>query len=156
MKALCIRRIVLASIAPVLPRCAVAGMLALCALTNHAATAEPPDAHGILVMLRMPADHHRPDAAYGGGYGDPLTGAARRRMARGIARRYGLELVGDGWEMPLLGLDCYLMRVRPDEMVEAAMKRIADDPQIVWSEPMGVYQAEAAGATYPLAVRGNP
>jgi len=127
-----------------LRRCAAAivGLLAMAASPACAAPTEPSGDHGILVMLRMPQDHHRPDAAYGGDYGDQFTVAARRRMAHRIARRYGLEYAGDGWEMPLLGIDCYVMRVRADEMIETAMKRIAGDPEIVWSQPMHVYQAQ--------------
>ena len=130
-----------------LRRCAVvvAGALALGASSAQAASTPPPGDHGILVMLRMPLDHHRPDAAYGGDYGDQFTVAARRRMAQRIARRYGLEFIDDGWPMPLLGVDCYVMRVRPDEMIETALKRIAGDPEIVWSQPMQVFRTEGAG-----------
>lgn len=122
----------------------VAGVLALGALPARAAPTVPAGGQGILVMLRMPLDHHRPDAAYGGDYGDQFTVAARRRMAQRIARRYGLEFVDDGWPMPLLGVDCYVMRVRPDEMIETALKRIAGDPEIVWSQPMQVFRTEGS------------
>ena len=122
------------------------GVFVLGALPVRAAPTEPSGGQGILVMLRMPLDHHRPDAAYGGDYGDQFTVAARRRMAQRIARRYGLDYVGDGWEMPLLGVDCYVMRVRPDEMIETAMKRIAGDPEIVWSQPMHVFSAQGSGS----------
>jgi hypothetical protein len=99
----------------------------------------------ILVMLRIPPDHHRSNASYGGDYGDQFTITIRRRVAQRIARRYGLEFVGDGWQMPLIRVDCYVMRVRPGELIESAMKRIAGDPEIVWSQPMHVYQAQASG-----------
>jgi hypothetical protein len=96
----------------------------------------------ILVMLRIPPDHYRPNATYGGDYGDQFTIASRRRLAQRIAHRYGLEFVGDGWQMPLLGVDCYVMRVRSGETLEDAMRRISRDPEIAWSEPMHVYQAQ--------------
>ena len=106
----------------------------------------------ILVMLRIPPDHHRPGASYGGDYGNEITIAQRRRLAQNIAQHYGLGFVGDGWQMPLLGLDCYVMQVGPDETVSSAMKRIAADPDILWSEPMQVYEAKAA----PPAADNDP
>jgi hypothetical protein len=130
-----------------LRRCAVlaAGLLALDVATSQAAPApstatEQTAERQILVMLRLPPDHHRPSATYGGDYGDQATVTVRLRLARNIARRYGLEFVGEGWQMPLLGVDCYLMRAPPGETAVIAMKRIAGVPEIVWSEPMHVYQ----------------
>ena len=127
------------------------GVLALGLTMAEAAT--PPAAapalqtsgREILVMLRIPPDHYRPNSTYGGEYGDQFTIAARRSLAQRIARRYGLEFIGEGWQMPLLGVDCYVMRVPTDETLENAMKRISRDPEIAWSEPMHVYQAQAAG-----------
>ena len=100
----------------------------------------------ILVMLRIPPDHYRPNASYGGDYGDQFTIASRRRLAERIAHRYGLEFVGDGWQMPLLSVDCYVMRVKAGESLESAMRRISRAPEIAWSEPMHVYQAQQSGA----------
>ena len=131
----------------------LAGVLALGLATAWAAAppaaaqaeqAEQAGGREILVMLRIPPDHYRPNSSYGGEYGDQFTIAARRRLAQRIAHRYGLDFVGDGWQMPLLGVDCYVMKVRPDETLESAMKRISRDPEIAWSEPMHVYQAQAA------------
>ena len=115
----------------------------------------------ILVMLRIPPDHYRPTATYGGDYGDQATIAARRRLAERIARRHSLDFVGDGWQMPLLGLDCYVMRVHADETVDGAIKRISRDPEVAWSEPMHVYQTQAAAAApsrapNPGANEGDP
>ncbi len=101
----------------------------------------------ILVMLRIPPDHHRPNSTYGGEYGDQFTIAARRGVAQKIARRYGLEFIGDGWQMPLLGIDCYVMRAPTAEALEGAMMRISRDSEIAWSEPLHVYQAQAAAAS---------
>ena len=130
----------------------LAGVLALGFATAEAAP--PPDAapiaqtsgREILVMLRIPPDHYRPNSTYGGEYGDQFTIAARRSLAQKIARRYGLEFIGDGWQMPLLGVDCYVMRAPAGETLESAMKRISRDPEIAWSEPMHVYQAQAAAS----------
>ena len=132
----------------------LAAGLALSLGAAHAApaAASPPvgaasvqgDAREILVMLRIPPDHYRPNASYGGEYGERSTITARRRVAEKIAHRYGLEFVGDGWQMPLLGLDCYVMRVRQEETLDSAIKRIARDPEIAWSEPMHLYQTQAS------------
>lgn len=109
-------------------------------------TAAAPVEHRVLVMLRIPPDHRRSNATYGGEYGDAFTIEVRKRLAQRIAQRNGLEFVGDGWQMPLLSVDCYVMRVRADETVESALKRVSADPDVVWSEPMHIYQAQAAKA----------
>ena len=103
------------------------------------------DGREILVMLRIPPEHYRPNASYGGDYGDRSTITTRRRLAERIARHYRLEFIGDGWQMPLLGLDCYVMRVRQDETLDSAMKRIARAPEVAWTEPMHLYQTQASG-----------
>jgi len=109
----------------------------------------------ILVMLRLSPDHYRPNSSYGGDYGDRATGNARRRLAQRIAKRNGLELVETGWPMPLLGIDCYVMRVPGDAAVDAAIARVAADPQVAWSQPMQLYRARADSdplfATQPAA-----
>jgi len=115
-----------------------------------AARAEPPGraelspapaAGDILVMLRLSPEHLRPDGDYGGDYGDGLGRNARRRLAGKVARRHGLEFVGDGWPMPLLGLDCYVMRVPANADVEAAAAEVSRDPRVAWSQPLHVFQA---------------
>lgn len=95
----------------------------------------------ILVMLRLSADHYRPDAGYGGAYGDGLMRAARRGAALRIAKRHQLDLV-DGWAMPLMGLDCYVMRVRPGTAIDAAISQVSRDPGVAWSEPMQVFKTQ--------------
>ncbi|MBB2173097.1 S8 family serine peptidase [Gluconacetobacter asukensis] len=102
------------------------------------------NARQILVMLRIPPDHHRPSASYGGDYADAFTIAAQRRRAEDIAHRYGLAFVGNGWQMPLLGVDCYVMQVGPGDTVETAIKRISDDSNVLWSQAMHLYRAEAS------------
>jgi hypothetical protein len=154
-------------------RCAVQAALLFCLVlpatgvaagAPDASSGRSPDALGgrsldaaargrqFLVMLRIPPDHHRPSASYGGDYGDDFTIALRRRLAQRIARRNGLAFIGDGWQMPLLGLDCYVMQAGPDETVSSAMKRIAADPDVLWSEPMQVYVAKAS----PPAAENDP
>src|SRR4051794_31552478 len=75
------------------------------AAAQGASTARPE--RQILVMVRHPPDHYRPNGAYGGGYGDELARSAREREAQRIAGRYGLALV-DAWPMPMIGYDCFV------------------------------------------------
>ena len=100
----------------------------------------------ILVMLKVAPEHLRVGTAYAGasasgGYGDTSAQAARRRTAEGIARKNGFTLV-DGWPMPLLGVDCYVMRLSPGLSVDAAIAQVSRDPRVAWSEPMALYQAQ--------------
>jgi hypothetical protein len=103
------------------------------------ATANVAPARQILVMLKAPPQHFRPGSSYGGSYGDTASLAMRNRTARGIARKNGFTLV-DGWPMPLLGVDCYVMRVADGESIAAAIERVSRDPNVAWSEPMQLYQ----------------
>jgi subtilisin family serine protease len=94
----------------------------------------------ILVMLRLPPAHYRPDSAYSGGYGDRASLAARRRIALDIARRNHLELV-DSWPMPLVGVDCFVMQIRPGDTQEAVVARVARNRNVVWAEPLRLYRS---------------
>jgi subtilisin family serine protease len=121
------------------------GVIALGVMTpGHAQ--EPPEADAdrqILVMLKMAPPHYRPGAAYGGSYGDGAAMAARRRLAAGIARRNGLTLV-DGWPMPLIGVDCYVMRVPDGMAVDAAIAQVSKESAVSWSQPLQTYQARGS------------
>jgi subtilisin family serine protease len=97
----------------------------------------------ILVMLKMAPPHYRPGGSYGGSYGDTTAMAARRRLAVGIARRNGLKLV-DGWPMPLIGVDCYVMRVPDGMAVDAAIALVSKEPGVAWSQPLQTYQARGS------------
>lgn len=97
----------------------------------------------ILVMLKMAPPHFRPGGSYGGSYGDTTAMAARRRQAAGIARRNGLKLV-DGWPMPLVGVDCYIMQVPDGMAVDAAIAQVSREPGVAWSQPLQVYQARGS------------
>jgi len=94
----------------------------------------------ILVMLRLAPPHYRPNSSYGGDYGDGASRAARRRIALQIAHQNRFELI-DGWPMPLVGVDCYVMRVPADVTVETAIAQVSKDPSVTWSEPMRVFRA---------------
>lgn len=103
----------------------------------------------ILVMLKMGPPHFRPGSSYGGSYGDATAMAARRRVAMGIARRNGLTLV-DGWPMPLLGVDCYVMGVPDGMKLDDAIASVQKEPGVAWSQPLQVY--EARGSPKPTAL----
>jgi subtilisin family serine protease len=96
-------------------------------------------ARQILVMLKAPPQHFRPGSSYGGSYGDTASLAMRNRTARGIARKNGFTLL-DGWPMPLLGVDCYVMQVADGQSIAGAIERVSRDPNVAWSEPMQLYQ----------------
>jgi hypothetical protein len=139
----------------VIPRAVARWLTALAMLAALLAAAPSPartaavapagiESREILVMLRLSPDHFRPGAAYGGDYGDGLTSSARRRAARAIAHRNGLDLMEDGWPMPLMGLDCYVMRVPPELSIDAAIAQVSRDPQVVWSQPMQVYRTRGS------------
>jgi hypothetical protein len=103
-------------------------------------TTSPNDPAGeVLLLLRLPPDHFRPENAYSGGYGDGAAHAARRRVAAALARQHGLTLVTD-WPMPLLGVDCYAMRVPPTQSPERVAQELSRDPQVAWAQVTNVYR----------------
>ena len=132
----------------------LACLLALCALacTLPRASAGPPDphaearagAHQVLVMLRMPSPHFRPDGAYGGGYTDDGTRAARRRVARELAAAYGLRVVDD-WPMPAIGIDCFVMEDMGAGPVERLLDTLAHDPRVAWAQAIQEYRGLDGG-----------
>jgi hypothetical protein len=97
----------------------------------------------ILVMLRLAPAHFRPDSGYSGGYGDGQSRMARRRIAQQIARKNRLELI-DGWPMPLLGVDCFVMRIPANMSIDAAIASVSRDPMVIWSERMQIYRTRGA------------
>lgn len=103
------------------------------------------DAREVLVLLRAPPPHFRPNAAYGDAYDDTLGRGARHRIAARLARAHGLTLVTD-WPMPLLGLDCYVMAAPAGHSAAEEAALLARDPGVAWSEPMHVYRGEGAVA----------
>ena len=105
--------------------------------------------HDILVMIRLSPDHYRPGASYGGDYGDRQASAARRRLAQQIAHRHNLNLVDDGWPMPLVGLDCYVMAVPADRSVEGVVAEVSKEPQVAWSQPVQTFQAQGGAERTP-------
>lgn len=131
--------------------------MAWTACAGFAATSAPAAAvdagQEVLVLVRLPPNHYRPDVDYGGGYADDLSRQAQRRLAGRIAHAHGLILVDD-WPMPLIGLDCFVMAApRGPQGLEQATAALARDPGVAWTEPMHLYHAQG-GAT--AAGRGDP
>jgi subtilisin family serine protease len=101
-------------------------------------------------MLRLPAPHFRPDASYGGNYVDDGSRSARRRIAEELAQRHNLKLL-NGWAMPALGLDCYVLEAAEGEPTERISALLARDPRVEWAQPMGVFHGlDGADPLYPV------
>jgi subtilisin family serine protease len=130
-------------------------LLLVAHLWVHAAPddAMPPSPAGaaqVLLLLRMPPDHFRPEGAYSGGYGDAAAHAARRRVAAALAREHGLTLATD-WPMPLLGVDCYAMAVPPAQSPERVVEDLSRDPRVEWAQVVNVYRTRGHNdPLYPL------
>jgi subtilisin family serine protease len=124
-----------------------------------AANRPPPNVdRQILVMLRLAPEHFHTNGNYsGGGYGDATARSGRERMARGIARKYGLTLVDD-WPMPMIGVDCYVMAVPDGRSTSAAAEQVSHDSDVSWAEPVALYtsRGEAAPGENDPLFRAEP
>jgi len=115
-----------------------------------AAVSAPAPARQVLLLLRLPPEHYRPENAYSGGYGDGPAHGARRRMAAALAREHGLTLVTD-WAMALLGLDCFVMVVPDDQLPADVARVLSQDPRVAWAQPMNLFRAQGHDdPLYPL------
>lgn len=117
------------------------------AWAKDAAPAARPEQQ-VLILLRLPPTHFRPNANYSDSYGDGASRVARKRIADGIARAHGLKVVA-GWPMPLLGLDCFVMSVPEGQSPEQVAEALSHDRAVEWSEPMHVYAAEGQAVARP-------
>ena len=122
-----------------------AGSFAPAAATGNTASAAPE--RQILVMVKHPADHYRATGGYGGSYGDELGRSARERLARRIARQYGLTL-NDDWAMPMIGVDCFVMLVPDGRTTVAAAEQVSHDADVEWAEPVELYAAHGTAAAH--------
>jgi subtilisin family serine protease len=93
----------------------------------------------ILVMLRLPPPHFRPDADYASGYPLLFGHNARRRIAEELADEHNLKLIAD-WPMLALGVDCFVMEVQTDRATAPLLERLAQDPRVESVQPMNVFQ----------------
>jgi hypothetical protein len=94
----------------------------------------------ILVMLRLPPSHFRPDASYAGSYDSHFGRDARRRIAAQLAGEHGLRLVTE-WPMPVLGVDCFVMEVPSDGSPAHVVERLSSDPRIESAQSMNLFHA---------------
>lgn len=99
----------------------------------------------ILVMIEQPPNRLRPGAAYSSGYGSAQTKAARERLGRALAKKYGFTFV-ELWPMPLIGLDCFIVEYSKNYTADEAAKMMSSDPAVEWAEPMEVYETLASAA----------
>src|SRR5258706_14312228 len=106
-------------------------------------TAAPASAaQELLVMVRMPPAHFRPDVSYGEGYRAPSAHEARRRIAADIARTYNLQMTSD-WPMPALGVECFVMRVPAGQSVSGLVSAIGQDPRAAWAQTVQPFHGMA-------------
>lgn len=118
---------------------------AIGAAETPAATDNSPAERKVLVMLRLPAPHFRPDASYGGRYIDDGGRSARRRIAEDLAQLHGLKLVSD-WPMPTLGVDCYVMEYGDADTGERIAAALSHDPRVEWAQPVALFRGMGAAA----------
>ncbi len=116
--------------------------LAACTTVNSRPVETVPT-HGsaerqILVMLRLPPPHFRPDESYSGGYDAHFGRDARHRIAEQLASEHGLKLVAE-WPMPSLGVDCFVMEVPPNDSPSNLAERLSADPRIESVQPVNLF-----------------
>lgn len=123
-----------------------------------AARSAAPAPHGqeqakgqVMAMLHLPAPHYRAGAGYTGSYANDPGRIGRRRIAQELARKHGLELVDD-WPMPLLGVDCYVFALAPDQDPVRVSELLASDTRVEWAQPVTAFHmlGLASGGSDPL------
>jgi hypothetical protein len=95
------------------------------------------ETRSVLLMLRLPGIHYRPDAAYGAGY-NGAGALSRRRLARVLAREHALVL-REGWPMPALGVDCFVLVAADANAATRAAQALASDPRVESAQPMQLF-----------------
>jgi subtilisin family serine protease len=117
----------------------LAALLLFClAWQAHAQSRDDPiETRSVLLMLRLPSTHYRPDAAYGAGYSG-AGGNSRRRLARVLAHEHALALRED-WPMPALGIDCFVLVAADSAAATRAAQALARDPRVESAQPMQLF-----------------
>ena len=92
----------------------------------------------ILVMLRAAPPHFRPDAAYAAVYDSRVRQGAQRRIAERLARQHALEVI-EGWPMPALGVDCFVLESATPAGIDAAVEAIGRDARVESVQAMNVF-----------------
>jgi len=136
-------------------RLVVLALLLLIGVACHAQSSESNERAAqvdrqILVMLRLPPQHFRPDASYAGGYDVRAGREARRRTAAALARAHNLALVAD-WPMPALGVDCYVMEAAAGANPVQVADAVSQDKRTEWAQPMRLFRSMGHNdPLYPL------
>lgn len=116
------------------------------AASLEAATAE----RQILVMLRLPPPHFRPDLSYLGSYDARSGRAGRVRVAAALAARFKLQIV-DNWPMSSLGVDCFVMEAGSGVPIGPLIDELARDERVESAQAMNLFHVLARDdALYPL------
>jgi Subtilase family len=104
----------------------------------------------LLVMLRLPAPHFRPDVNYTGSYDRGAGRDARRQIAERLANQYGLKII-DGWPMPALGVDCFVMEAPGNASLAPIVEKLSLDPRVESAQSMQLFRVLAYNdPLYPL------
>jgi subtilisin family serine protease len=104
----------------------------------------------VLVMLRLPAPHFRPDVNYTGSYDRGAGRDARRQIAERLANQYGLKII-DGWPMPALGVDCFVMVAPGNASLAQIVEKLSLDPRVESAQSMQLFRVLAYNdPLYPL------
>jgi hypothetical protein len=117
----------------------------LLGLPGAARPAEETGGEQILVMLRIPPQHFQSGGGYDGGY--HVGRSQLKRQASRIARDHHLTLVTD-WPMPVLHLNCFVMRLPGGMSALAAAQEVSREPRVEWAQPMHDYETLAAAPTH--------
>jgi subtilisin family serine protease len=92
----------------------------------------------VLVMLRLPPPHFRPDASYLGSYDTQFGREARQRVAADLAARFKLKIV-DSWPMSLLGVDCFVMQATDNVAIGPLVEAISLDSRVESVQSMNLF-----------------
>src|SRR5258708_11929996 len=104
----------------------------------------------VLVMLRLPAPHFRPDVNYAGSFDWRVGRDGRRQVAERLANQYGLKII-DGWPMPALGVDCFVMEAPDSGPLALIVDKLSQDPRVESAQSMQVFRVLAHNdPLYPL------
>ncbi len=101
-------------------------------------------ARQILVTFEQRSTRPLPGAGstprgYGGGRGAYETAPRAARLARKLAREYGLRRV-DEWPIRLLDVHCVVYEVPAERSAPDVLERLAADPRVETAQPMQLFE----------------
>lgn len=110
----------------------------------------------LLVMMKLPPSHYRPDSGYSGGYDDRAARAALLRVARRLARDNGLTLVSE-YAMPAVEYDCFVMRTGDGNRIDDIRDRLSHVPEVALVQRLQTFHSLGHNdPLYPLQPAGEP